>query len=273
MQLLTGGRRIDDRHRSLRSTLDWSYALLSEPERAVLRRVSVFAGPFTQSAASTVLADWTPVPDAGMPTILAGLADQSLLIAITGASATRYRALETIRQYGVDLLEEAGESVEARSRHLRWCLACADALDRGSRDDDGRWRAAYDEVVDELRTALAWASTGADSRVEAYRLAIGVAQLSFLRGMPGESQRRYEQAAELAADEEAAADAWRQAAGAAESRNLGDDALRLRLLAAEAAIRAGDRAGAAGDLAHNAEWINRGLASWRPSIPPRRLRH
>ena len=202
LQLLTGGRRIDDRHRSLRSTLDWSYALLSEPERAVLRRVSVFAGPFTASAASTVLADWPPVPAAATPTILAGLADQSLLIAITGSSDTRYRALETIRQYGVDLLEEAGESVEARSRHLRWCLGCADALDRGSRDVDGRWRAAYDEVADELRTALAWAITAADSRVEAYRLAIGVAQLSFLRGMPGESQRRYEQAAELAADDD-----------------------------------------------------------------------
>ena len=64
LRLLTGGRRIDDRHRSLRSTLDWSYALLGEPERAVLRRVSVFAGPVTVSAAATVLADWPPVPAA-----------------------------------------------------------------------------------------------------------------------------------------------------------------------------------------------------------------
>ena len=109
--------------------------------------------------------------------------------------------METIRQYGVDRLDEAGESVEARSRHLRWCLGCADALDRGSRDVDGAWRAAYDEVADELRTALTWAITATDFRAEAYRLAIGVAQLSFLRGMPGESQRRYEQAAELAADD------------------------------------------------------------------------
>ena len=176
--------------------------------------------------------------------------------------------METIRQYGVDRLDEAGESVEARSRHLRWCLGCADALDRGSRDVDGAWRAAYDEVADELRSALAWAIAATDFRAEAYRLAIGVAQLSFLRGMPGESQRRYEQAAELAADDGAAADALRSAAGAAESRNLGDDALRLRLLAVEAAIRAGDRAGAARDLAHNAEWINRGagiLATEHPA--------
>jgi hypothetical protein len=174
----------------------------------------------------------------------------------------------------MDLLQEAGELVEARSRHLRWCLRCADALDRGSGDADGRWRAAYDEVADELRSALAWAITATDFRVEAYRLAIGVAQLSFLRGMPGESQRRYEQAAELAADDAAAAVAWRCAAGAAESRNLGDDALRLRLLAVEAAIRAGDRAGAAGDLAHNAEWINRGagiLATQHPAAEAKAL--
>ncbi len=61
--------------------------------------------------------------------------------------------------------------------------------------------------------------------------------------MPGESQRRYEQAAELAADDLAAADALRSAAGAAESRHFGDDALRLRQRAADAALRAGDRAG------------------------------
>jgi predicted ATPase len=62
LRLLTGGPRIDDRHRSLRSTLDWSYALLDEPDQPVLRRVSGFAGPFTAGAAAAVLADWRPVP-------------------------------------------------------------------------------------------------------------------------------------------------------------------------------------------------------------------
>ncbi len=62
--LLTGGSRVDDRHRSLRSTLDWSYALLSEPERAVLRRISVFVGPVSAAAATELMADWPPVdPD------------------------------------------------------------------------------------------------------------------------------------------------------------------------------------------------------------------
>ena len=130
LRLLTGGPRVDDRHRSLRSTLDWSYALLDEPDQAVLRRVSVFAGPFTATAAAVVLAGWPPVPAGDVPIILAGLADQSLLIAIAGPGGTRYRALETIRQYGADRLDEAGESVEALSRHLGWCLAESAALDR-----------------------------------------------------------------------------------------------------------------------------------------------
>jgi predicted ATPase/DNA-binding CsgD family transcriptional regulator len=258
LRLLTGGPRIDDRHRSLRSTLDWSYALLDEPGQAVLRRVSVFAGPFTATAAAVVLAGWPPVAAGAIPTILAGLADQSLLIAIAGPGGTRYRALETIRQYGANRLDDAGESVEALSRHLSWCLDESADLQVASRELAGSWRAAFDHVSDELRGALAWAAGNAEYRPDAYRLAIGLAELTFTRGMPGESQRRYEQAAELAADDMAAAGALRSAAGAAESGHFGNEAQQLRRAAADAALRAGDRAAAAGDLARNAELINRG---------------
>ena len=59
--LLTGGRRLDDRHRSLRSTLDWSYELLDEADQAVLRRVAVFAGAFTATAAAEIVAGWPPL--------------------------------------------------------------------------------------------------------------------------------------------------------------------------------------------------------------------
>ena len=85
----------------------------------------------------------------------------------------------------------------------------------------------------------------AGRRPEAYRLAIALAELSFARGFPGESQRRYEQAAGIAPDAGQAAAALRWAAGAAKSRHFGNDALRLLQEAAEAAVRAGDRAGAA----------------------------
>ncbi len=266
--LLTGGPRIDDRHRSLRSTLDWSYALLDEADRAVLRRISAFADPFTTTAAAVVLADWPPVRACHIPTILAGLADKSLLIAIAGPGGMRYRALETIRQYGVDRLDEAGESVEARSRHLNWCLQESAALEPASREVVGAWRTEFDLLADELRAALAWAAGTARYRPESYRLAISLAHLSFIRGLLGESQRRYEQSAELAADDSIAAEALRGAAGAAESRHFGDESLRLRRRAAAAALRAGDRAGAAGDLARNAERINRGpgLMATQPAV-------
>jgi predicted ATPase/DNA-binding CsgD family transcriptional regulator len=267
LRLLTGGPRIDDRHRSLRSTLDWSYALLGEPDRAVLRRVSVFASPFTASAA-VQLAGWPPVPAGAVATVLAGLAEQSLLTAIAGPDGTRYRALETIRQYGADRLDDAGESAETHSRHLTWCLAQSAALELSSVAPVGAWRAAFDQVADELRGALAWAAGDARHRPPAYRLATGLAHLCFTRGMPGESQRRYQQAAELAADDLAVADALRSAAGAAESRHFGSDALRLRRAAADAAIRAGDRAAAASDLARNAELINRGLGLMATAPPP-----
>src|SRR5262249_61385259 len=64
LRLLTGGQRADDRHRSLRSALDWSYALLDEAGQAVLRRLSAFARPFTVSAAAAVAGSWPPSGDA-----------------------------------------------------------------------------------------------------------------------------------------------------------------------------------------------------------------
>jgi predicted ATPase len=256
LRLLTGGPRIDDRHRSVRSTLDWSHALLDEAERAVLRRVSVFAGPFPADAAA-VQAGWPPVPAAAVATTLAALADRSLLVAVAGLAGTRYRALEPVRQYGAERLGEAGEAQEAHARHLRWCLRECAALTDGSRVG-GAWRAAYDLIVDELRGGLIWAAADAGHRRHAYRLALALAGLSFARGTPGESQRRYEQAAGLAPDDRAAAEALRSAAGAAEARHAGTEALRLRRAAADAALRAGDTALAAGDLARNAELINRG---------------
>lgn len=258
LRLLTGGPRVDDRHRSLRSALDWSYALLDEASQSVLRRVCVFAAPFTAAAAADVLTCWPPVESSAVPGILAGLAEQSLLVAIADPAGTQYRVLETIRQYGADRLAAGGESVEAQSRHLRWCLDAAAALasPRGG-GNAGAWRAAFDRVADELRSALGWAASEARSRTEAHRLAVMLGDLSFARGLPGESQRRYEQAADLAADARSAAVALHLAAGAAESRSFGNEAMRLHRAAADAAIRAGDRAAAAINLARAAELVNR----------------
>ncbi|MEV4532281.1 LuxR C-terminal-related transcriptional regulator [Asanoa sp. NPDC049518] len=235
LRLLVGGYRADDRHRSVRAMLDWSQALLAAPDLTLLRRVSVFVSPFTASAAAAVAGfDPGEIVDG-----LARLADQSLLSVAASAGGTRYRALETIRQYGTEQLAKAGEVDATRVRHLRWCLATAVEL----ADDPpgtGDWRARFDAAADDLRAALSRAVERPDQRSDAYRLALSLAELAFTRNLVGESQQRYEQAAALGDD----AAALRSAANVAACRMRGDDAYRLWRAAAR---RSG--AGAARDLA------------------------
>jgi predicted ATPase/DNA-binding CsgD family transcriptional regulator len=108
LRLLVGGARADERHRSVRAMLDWSQALLTSADSALLRRACVFVSPFT-AAAATEVAGFAPLKQHDVADGLARLADQSLLIVAPSASGTRYRALETIRQYGLDQLAETGE--------------------------------------------------------------------------------------------------------------------------------------------------------------------
>jgi predicted ATPase/DNA-binding CsgD family transcriptional regulator len=268
LHLLAGGSRIDDRHRSLRSALDWSYALLTDPERAVLRRISVVAGSLSAPAAEEILGGWPPVPAGEVPALLARLAEESLLVPAATLLGTRYAVLETIRQYGAALLQDSGETDAACARHLHWCLNAAERLDGSPTVGPGSevWRARFDEISVETRRCLPWARHRVEERDPAYRLSLLTAELSFQRGRPGESQRRFELAAELAPDDDARTTALRQAAGAAEGRQFGNEALRLREQAAEAALRAGDRAGAAMDLARAGELVGR--APGAMAVPP-----
>ncbi|WP_182880545.1 ATP-binding protein [Microbispora sp. H10949] len=276
LRMLTGGSRADERHRSVRAALDWSHALLEPADRALLRQVSVFTAPFTAVAAAEVVrfgpgpvgtgtvnedtgnedtgdedtgdedtGDEGPADEGIVADGLARLAEQSLLVVTASPAGTGYRALETIRQYGTERLAEAGELVDARSRHLRWCLAQAAGLTVVQAD----WRARFDLVADDLRAALAWAADRPERRADAYELARRLAELTFTRHLTGESQRRYEQAAELAGDPADRASMLRQAAAVAGCRTIGDDMYRLRRAAADAARDSGDSAGAAADLA------------------------
>ncbi|MGW7166888.1 ATP-binding protein [Streptomyces sp. NPDC054884] len=257
LRMLAGGPRAHDRHRSVGAALDWSHDLLEPWDRALLRRISVFAAPFTAEAAAVVAA-FAPLDSAAVADGLGRLAEQSLLTATPSPSGVRYRALETVRQYGTRRLADADELTDVRARHLGWCLTAASDLEDARPAalsaefvDEGRW-ARFDATADDLRTALAWAAHRPERREDACRLALSLAGLAFARTLVGEAQQRFEQAAALAdaaGDPAGAAAALRRAAGVAGCRRLGDDMFRLHRAAADAARRAGDTAAAGRDLA------------------------
>ena len=167
-----------------------------------------------------MLHGWSPVDPDLVPSRLADLADQSLLVTTATPGGTRYRALETIRQYGATMVDDAGETGEAHARHLTWILAAAQRLLPPVMDgpEGDAWRADFDVISVEARQALPRARHVVELRDPAYRLSLLLAELSFARGRPGESQRRYELAAELAPDDTTRASALRLAACAAEAR-------------------------------------------------------
>jgi predicted ATPase/DNA-binding CsgD family transcriptional regulator len=267
LRLLAGGHRAHDRHSSVRAMLDWSHTLLDQADQILLRRLAVFAAPFTPDAAAEV-AGFPPLDADAARDGLAHLAEQSLLSAMPTAIGTRYRALETIRQYSLERLTGAGELDETRARHVRWCLTAGSDLEGDGHVDRSRWRARFDTLVDDLRAALAWATDHPERRVDAYELAFVLARLTFARGLLRESQQRYEQAAGVAGDSARQATALWYAAAMAMCRFAGTDAYRLRRAAARVALDAGDKPRAAFYLAESAAVILRapGIMSPVPSL-------
>jgi predicted ATPase/DNA-binding CsgD family transcriptional regulator len=243
LRLLTTGPHAADRHGSLRAAIGWSYELLSSADRRLLRGVAVFASWFDVDAARAVAGadrEHAEIADG-----LARLAEHSLLVVERG-ERTRYRALETIRQYGVERLDEAGELDQIRAGHEQWCRRSLAALRQTEAAETGdAWCARLDRIADDVGAALAWSAGVASRRAQAAELAAELAGPLFLRGRQAQAQQRYEQGAELAATPLERAACLRLAAGAAASRFVGDDALRLLRMAAGAALAAGDRAGAA----------------------------
>jgi DNA-binding CsgD family transcriptional regulator/Tfp pilus assembly protein PilF len=150
-ELLSAGRRTAaTRHRTLWATIDWSYDLLTEPERALFRHLSTFAGGFTLDAAQAVC---------GASLALLGLlVDKSLVVVDQPThGAARYRLLETIRQYSGEKLRGADETVAARCRHARYFLSLAESAEPWltSRERE-HWLSRLDDEHDNLRAATSW---------------------------------------------------------------------------------------------------------------------
>jgi len=171
-RLLTGGSRTAlPRQQTLRALVDWSHDLLSEPERVLLRRLSVFAGSWTLEAAEAVCAG-ERIDAFDILDLLAQLVDKSLVIGESRGEETRYRLLETLRQYGAEKLAAADETETLRGRHRDWFVRFAEretALLRSPRQTEtfGQLIVEYDN----LRAALDWSLSEPGGAEIASRLA------------------------------------------------------------------------------------------------------
>jgi predicted ATPase/class 3 adenylate cyclase/DNA-binding CsgD family transcriptional regulator len=155
-RLLTGGSRTAvRRQQTLRASVDWSHALLTETERVLFRRLAVFLGGFDLDAAQSVAGD-AEVERYQVLDQLALLVDKSLVIAENSRGRTRYRLLETVRQYAQEKLGESREAEVVRSRHRDHYTAMAALLDAPARDDFQRRVERADDEMDNLRSAFGW---------------------------------------------------------------------------------------------------------------------
>lgn len=167
-KLLTGGSRTAlPRQQTLRALIDWSYQSLNEKEQRALRRLAVFSGGWTFEAAEAVVGEYDALDG------LLGLVNKSLVNVEEQGAKSRYRFLETIRQYAMEKMLESGEAVEVRDRHMDYFLQSIDQLiDEDQRifgQDNTEWLDQMEVEHDNLRAALEWST--ANHPEKALRLA------------------------------------------------------------------------------------------------------
>jgi len=193
-RLLRGGSRgAAPQQQTLKATLDWSYDLLGEPERILLRRLSVFAGGCSLEAAESVCAAPPLSPEAVLD-LLTLLVNRSLVQFDDADDAGRYSLLETVRQYGHELLVAAGDAETSRARHLDWYGAlAAQAAAAWHGPHEGTWLRRLESDYDNLRAALTWSSLGPHRQEAGMRLGSAMGQYWLLRGHPSEGQHWLEE--------------------------------------------------------------------------------
>ncbi|BDB40484.1 LuxR family transcriptional regulator [Mycobacterium kiyosense] len=214
-RLLTGTTRAAvRRQQTLRASVDWSHALLTESERVLFRRLAAFVGGFDLAAVRAV-AGGSEVERYQVLDQLTLLVDKSLVVAESPSGATRYRMLETVRQYALEKLGESGEGDDVRARHRDHYLEVAASLENGAADQQQIDRVAVE--IDNLRAVLAWSVDQGDSD-SALRLASALVPLWLISGRVREALMAWFDAA-LGQNEGAAA------TSAVRARALADRAL------------------------------------------------
>ncbi|MBA3376677.1 MAG: hypothetical protein H0U00_12860 [Actinobacteria bacterium] len=231
LTLLAGGPHdLPARQQTLRDTLDWSTALLTATERALLARLSVFPSGASLEAALVVTGSDVDT--------LAGLVDGSMLQRESAGDRPRFRMLETVREYALELL--GSDRVRAADAHAAYFLELAEEADlRGS--GQAHWLDVLDEERNNLRVALDHAHSTGNAELE-LRLVVALWRFWWLRGHLAEGQSRIETAVARANEVEPRlrADAYRGGAGIAWSQGDLARARELALLGLEVADASGD---------------------------------
>ncbi|WP_173037716.1 BTAD domain-containing putative transcriptional regulator [Phytohabitans flavus] len=182
--LAPGHRGAEPRHQTLTATIDWSWRLLTAPERVVLRRLAVQADGCTLEAAEAICAA-ADLPRQDVPDLLARLVDRSLVVRL----GPRYRLLESVAAYCLERLTEADELAVTRRRHLHYYTALAEQAEELLRGpDQGHWLRVLDTEAANLRSAVDFALREGDSDA-GLRLVNALAWYWFLRGRLDEARR------------------------------------------------------------------------------------
>jgi predicted ATPase len=193
--LLTGGRRTAlPRHQTLRATLDWSYELLPETERCLLRRLSIFAGGFTLEGANAVMSDQGYTVPALLDEI-ANLVAKSLVMVDASAPSGRWRLLETIRAYALELLAQSGETDQVARRCAEFFRDLVRPAMHGSQvqptvGDMDR----YGRDIDNVRAALDWSFSSVGDVAIGIVLTVAYAPVWLDLSLAAECRERIERA-------------------------------------------------------------------------------
>ncbi|MEO8134062.1 MAG: tetratricopeptide repeat protein [Betaproteobacteria bacterium] len=251
-RLLTGGSRTAlPRQQTLRSLIDWSYDLLDETEQALLRRLAFFAGGWTLDAAEEVCSG-EGIDEGAELDLLTSLSDKNLVLTEERNGVTRYRLLESVRQYARDRLLERGDEARWQARHLAYFVAMAEEAEpQLTGADQGVWLDRLETEHDNLRAALAWSSVEGGDAAGGLRLAGALRRFWYVRGYLGEGRARLSELLAATSDMKVTASRANALSGAGVMAAQQGDYPAARVLYDESlAIRRqlGDRVGTATSL-------------------------
>ncbi|MBL0143515.1 MAG: tetratricopeptide repeat protein [Betaproteobacteria bacterium] len=188
LRLLAGGDKTAlPRQQTLRALIDWSHDLLDDAERTLLRRLAVFAGSWMVEAAEAVTVGGA-IDEPAVLDLMTSLVEKSLVS--LEADGSRYRLLETVREYAWEHLEESGESAAVQARHLAWFLALAEkARVEIAGPDQAAWLARLDLDRENILAAHAWCDRAEGGSDSGLRLVRALRPYWINRGLPGLAYR------------------------------------------------------------------------------------